>query len=108
MPLIETKPDAVATVYARALFSSVQSKGGQPAVEQTLAELEALMELARSDKRFNEFLASRIIGVEQRSESLGRMFAGKVSEPTVRFLQVLNDKGRLHAFPAVVAAFDSI
>ncbi|HZW07982.1 MAG TPA: ATP synthase F1 subunit delta [Phycisphaerales bacterium] len=108
MPLIETQPDAVSKVYAQSLFDSVFAKGGQQAVEHTLAELEGLMELARTDKRFNEFLASRIIGVEKRSDSLGRMLAGKISEPTVRFLQVLNDKGRLHAFPAMVSAFDSI
>jgi F-type H+-transporting ATPase subunit delta len=108
MPLIEFQPDAVAKVYAQSLFDSVFAKGGQAAVEQTLAELDGLMELARSDSRFNEFLASRIIGVEKRSDSIGRMLLGKLSEPTVRFLQVLNDKGRLHAFPAVVSAFDSI
>lgn len=108
MPLIESQPDAVATVYAQALFDLVFSKGGQPAVEQTLGELEGLMDLARSDKRFNEFLASRIIGVDQRSDSIGKMLTGKLAEPTVRFLQVLNDKGRLHALPAVVSAFDSI
>ncbi len=108
MPLIESQPDAVATVYAQSLFDLAFAKGGQAAVEQTLAELEGLMELARSDRRFNEFLASRIIGVEKRSDSIGRMLLGKISENTVRFIQVLNDKGRLHAFPAVVAAFDSI
>lgn len=108
MPLIESKPDAVAIVYAQALFNSVHAKGGQAAVEQTLAELEGLMDLARSDKRFNEFLASRIIGVEKRSASLGHMLFGKVSDPTARFLQVLNEKGRLASFPAVVEAFDTI
>ncbi|MDP1662831.1 MAG: F0F1 ATP synthase subunit delta, partial [Phycisphaerales bacterium] len=108
MPLIESQPDAVATVYAQSLFNLAFATGGQAAVEQTLEELEGLMELARTDRRFNEFLASRIIGVDKRSDSIGRMLLGKISENTVRFIQVLNDKGRLHAFPAVVAAFDSI
>lgn len=108
MPLIETQPDAVSSLYAHALFDSAAEKGGEQAVLDTLAELEAVMELARADKKFNEFLASRIVGVDQRGDSLERMFKGRLSDYTVRFLQVLNGNGRLHALPAVVQAFDSL
>lgn len=107
MPLIETPPDAVAITYANALYTVVSPKG-QAAVEQTLSELEAVMELARSDRRFNEFLASRIIPAAQRAVSIEKMFMGKISETTVRFLQVLNNKGRLFTLPGVVESFDAI
>lgn len=107
MPLLETQPDAVANLYAHALFD-VAVKGGEQAVQSTLDELEAVMEVARADKGFNEFLASRIISSDQRSESLDKMFKGKLSDATVRFLQVLNGNGRMHVLPAVVQAFDSI
>ncbi|MFT3685858.1 MAG: ATP synthase F1 subunit delta [Phycisphaerales bacterium] len=107
MPLLESQPDAVANLYAQSLFDIVV-KGGEPAVQSTLDELEAVMDVARSDKQFNEFLASRIISPDQRSQSLDTMFKGKLSEHTVRFLQVLNGNSRMHVLPAVVAAFDSI
>ena len=113
MPLIEAQPDAVALTYASALYSLVSKQGKaagsqEGAVEQTLGELEGVMEIARKDKNFNEFLASRIIPAEQRSASIEKMFKGKLSDTTVNFLRVLNDKGRLFALPGVVQAFDSL
>jgi F-type H+-transporting ATPase subunit delta len=108
MPLIITQPDAVSKVYAQALFDTVMAAGGKSAVEQTLAELESLVGMAQRDPKLNEFLASRIIGIEERSASIGRMLKGHLSETTVRFIQILNDKGRLNAYPAIVASFDSI
>lgn len=107
MPLIESKPDAVAITYARALFDVVKG-GGQEAVERTFAELEAVLEEARQSKSFSEFLSSRIVDSDRRSLSIEKIFGGKFSQPVVNFLKVLNDKGRLHALPAVTEAFDSV
>lgn len=107
MPLIETKPDAVAITYARALFDVVKG-GGESVAQQTLAELQGVMDIARQDKQFGEFLASRIIDSDKRSLSLDRIFAGKVSPMVVSFLKVLNDKGRLSSLPGVVEAFATI
>src|SRR6186997_604884 len=101
MPLIITQPDAVSKVYAQALFDTVMAAGGKAAAEQTLAELESLVGMAQKDPRLNEFLASRIIGVEKRSESIGRMLSAHLSKTTVQFIQLLNDKGRLNCYPAV-------
>lgn len=42
----------------------------------------------------------------QRSASLEKIFKSKVSDLTLRFLQVLNEKGRLSHLPPIVAAFD--
>jgi F-type H+-transporting ATPase subunit delta len=107
MPLLEIKPEAVAITYAQALYDTV-SKRGQQAVEETLGELEMLLEEARANKRFGEFLSSRIVDSDRRAASLDRMFAGKIQQQTLNFLKVLNDKNRLSLLPGVVEAFDSI
>lgn len=108
MPLSECKPDALAFAYARALFDLVEAEGGRARVEETLGELEEIVELARSESGFGEFLASRILPEGARAGSLRRVFEGRVSPATLRFLLVLNRKGRLAHLPAIVAAFDAL
>ncbi len=108
MPLIESQPDALAHTYARSLFELVDSKGGRSAIETILGQLEDILELARNDARFNEFLASRIVPSGQRSASIQQIFANRADPLVVNFLRVVNDKGRLSHLPAIVAAFDAL
>ncbi|MEK6702762.1 MAG: ATP synthase F1 subunit delta [Planctomycetota bacterium] len=108
MALIETQPDALAMMYARSLMELVESKGGKDAALDTLGELEDIVELARGDARFAEFLSSRVLGVSKRSASLEKILKGRVNITTLRFLQVVNEKGRLSHLPTIVAAFDSL
>lgn len=108
MPLIETPPDALAEIYARSLFDLARSAGGDEALESTLGELEDIMELARQDAALNEFLASRVLAAVDRKRSLEAIFKGHVSDLTLHFLLLLNDKGRLSHLPAIAAAFDQI
>ena len=105
MPLIEAQPDAVAMTYARSMFHVLMAQGGQQAVENAQGELEDVLEMARADKKFGEFLSSRIIPEAQRTASLAKIFGGKLSPTTLNFIQVLNEKGRLSSLPAVVEAF---
>ena len=108
MPLIESQPDALAQTYATSLFELIEAQGGQERVESVLGELEAVMELTRTDARFNEFLASRVVKRDDRQRSLSAMFQGKLDDLTLRFLLVLNEKGRLRHLPPIVAAYDEI
>jgi F-type H+-transporting ATPase subunit delta len=108
MPLIESHADAVSRVYAASLFSLADAQGGQPAIESTAAELEHILEAARADARFAEFLSSQILGVGHRRESLRKIFHERISELTLRFLLVLNDKGRLSKLPGIALAFDEL
>jgi F-type H+-transporting ATPase subunit delta len=108
MPLIDAKPDALALVYANTLLAMAEEKGGRDAVMSTLGELEDLLELARENPKFGEFLASRVVSNAKRSKSLGSILSGRVSPLTLRFIQVVNDKGRLGHLPAIVAAFDQV
>lgn len=104
----KTQPDALARVYASALFETAETTGGQDAIESTLSELEDILELARENATFGEFLSSQILGAEQRSSSLNAIFSGRASDHVVRFLQVLNEKGRLGHLGAVVSAYDEL
>jgi len=108
MPLIESQPDALANIYARALFDAVDAKGGRAGIESVLGQLEDILEMARQDGRFSEFLASRAVPASHRGESLQRMFGGRADAEVVNFLRVLNDKSRLSHLPAIVAAYDAL
>ncbi len=106
MPLTHSEPDALSRVYAAALFDLALAQGGQATIEHTLAELEELLDLARSEPAFGEFLASRILAADARGRSLERILTGRVSDLTRNFLLTLNAKGRLGSLPGIVAAFD--
>lgn len=108
MPLIESQPDALAHTYARSLFELVDSKGGRGAIETILGQLEDILELARTDASFSEFLASRVVPSGQRSASIKKIFANRADPLVVNFLCVLNTKGRLSHLPAIIAAFDAL
>lgn len=107
MPLSAAPPDALANTYARSLFELAGAEN-TAALESTLGELEDLLEIARSDKKFNEFLASRAIASTDRDASLVKILKGRCSDLTLRFLRVLNHKGRLSHLPAIVQALDSL
>ncbi len=108
MPLLETQPDAAASIYANSMFELMNKRGGQQAVEAALGELEEFVELARSDAKFGEFISSRIISAEKRSHALETIFKGKLSTPVLNFVLVLNRKGRLGEITGVVAALDHL
>jgi F-type H+-transporting ATPase subunit delta len=116
MPLIEAQPDAVCAVYARSLFDHLVAKGGggssgdggRAAVENALGELEEIVEMARADARFGEFIASRIVAKDDRAKALQNIFRGRCSDPVLNTLLALNTRGRLGALTGFVAAFDQL
>ncbi|MEM1071268.1 MAG: ATP synthase F1 subunit delta [Planctomycetota bacterium] len=108
MPLTDTKPDALANLYAKSIYELASEKGGREAVEQVAGELEDLIELAREDARFSEFLSSRVLKRGDRTQSLRTILDGRVHEITLKTLLVLNDNGRLGHLIPIVAALDEI
>ena len=108
MPLIESQPDALATVYARSLLELADEAGGQERIEAVLGQLEDILDLARTDRRFGEFFASRILSTANRAKSLRAIFEGRCDDLVFRFLLVVNEKGRLGHIVAIVAAFDAL
>lgn len=108
MPLTARKPDALAFVYAQSLFELAMADGGQSRVESILGQLEDILDLASGDRAFSEILASHVIATPQRHASLQRIFAGRIDDLALRFLLLLNEKGRLSHLPTIIAAFDHV
>jgi F-type H+-transporting ATPase subunit delta len=111
MPLLESAPNTVSITYARSAFAVIQAKAGgsgREALQRTLDELHAVLDLARQDRRFNEFLSSRIIANPRRAKSLERLFRGRLADHTLNILLVLTGNDRLRLLPGVVQAFDRL
>ena len=106
MPLADSQPTALSAVYAKSLFESRFAEGGRSAVEETMGELEDILELIRDNGQLGELMSTPAITVKDRGESLDRMFKGKISDSTLRFMHVMNQRSRLSAFAAVVGSFD--
>jgi F-type H+-transporting ATPase subunit delta len=102
------EPNAATRVYARSLFDLAMAQGGRAKVEEVADELEQVVDLARTQPKMSDLLASPTIGDDARAASLTRIFSGRVNSLTIKFLQVLNEKGRLGALPAVAASFDEV
>lgn len=100
--------DALAMTYARSLFQLAEEAGGRAKVEEIGDELEQLVELMRGNRGFRDLLASPIIDRARRRESLRAMFNGRITDLMLRFLMVLNDKGRLNKLEPFAAAFDHL
>ncbi|MFO0860411.1 MAG: ATP synthase F1 subunit delta [Phycisphaerales bacterium] len=108
MPLTQAKPDALANVYAKSLFAEAFGAGGRERVETIQGQLEDLLELTRSDKTFNEFLASRVISTAEREGTLKKILGNRIDELLLRFLLVMNRKERLGHLVPVAAAYDQV
>lgn len=100
--------DALAHVYARSLYELAEQAGGLDKIFEVGAELEQICELARADKAFAEFLGSPIIAKGRRGEALGSIFRDQVTDLTLRFLLVVNEKGRLGHLEPINSAFDQL
>lgn len=100
--------DAVSELYARSLFELADSAGGTEKATEIADELEQICEIARGDARFHEFLSSPVIDSSRRATSLQSIFAGRVTDLTLRFLLVLNDKDRLGELESITVAFDQL
>jgi F-type H+-transporting ATPase subunit delta len=108
MPLTHSEPDALARIYAASLFSLAKEAGGPQRSEEVQGELEDILELARSNAQFGEFLASLILSAKERRASLQKILKGRVSDLTYNFFQVLNEKGRLGHLSPIVHAYEQM
>ncbi|MDA0294935.1 MAG: ATP synthase F1 subunit delta [Planctomycetota bacterium] len=100
--------DAVARVYAQSLLELAEAAGGDKKIVETSEELMSIMEIIRADEATAEFLRSPIVEREKRATAIRRIFEGRVSDLILRFILVLNGKGRLGEFGAMTAAFDQL
>lgn len=108
MPLTESQPNTASNEYAKGLFESCMAAGGREAAESTLGELEEILALTRQMPKFAELLTNPGVSGKDRIASIDRIFKGRVADSTLRFLQVLNMRGRIAELPAVVASYDAV
>ncbi|MBC8309599.1 MAG: ATP synthase F1 subunit delta [Phycisphaerales bacterium] len=98
--------DALATVYAKSLFELASDAGGNDKIVEIADELEQVCELMRQSNEVRLFFASPIVDVPKRGEALSAIFSNRVTDLTLRFLLVLNNKGRLNHLESITASFD--
>lgn len=101
-----THTDALAQIYATSAFELAEQAGGRDKIIEVGEELEQLCELKRSDRALDEFLSSPIIDVDRRRDSLSKMFGNRITDLTLRFLLVLNQKGRLSHLEQITIAYE--
>lgn len=97
--------NALASVYARSLFELAEQAGGHDKIAEVGDELEQICELMRADRMFRELLASPIIDREKRGEALNRIFSNRITDMTLRFLLLLNNRGRLAVLESINDSF---
>jgi F-type H+-transporting ATPase subunit delta len=102
---VPTQTDSLAQVYAKSLFELAEQAGGREKIQEVHDELEQVSELAASDKRFGEFMRSPIIEKSARSKVISSIFRDRITDLTLRFLLVLNDKERLYHFESIRNAY---
>ncbi len=100
--------DALAKVYAKSLFELAMDAGGSDKLVEIADELEQICELAREDKKINLFLSSPVVDVTARGKTLSAIFTNSITDLTLRFLLVLNNKGRLDRLESIETAFDQL
>jgi F-type H+-transporting ATPase subunit delta len=93
----------VATEYATALYELAREGGIAHAVQ---GELAGIADLLASEPKLAVLFAHRTIDTKRRGDSIRGVFHGGVSQLTLNFLLLLNDKGRLDQLAGIAAAFD--
>lgn len=97
------KIGVVAETYAQALFELAHERGELETVEH---ELEQLLDLLRDQPELGRLFEHMTIDPQRREQSLRKIFSEQVSDTVLRFLLVLNEKGRLGELTAIAVAFD--
>jgi F-type H+-transporting ATPase subunit delta len=97
--------DALSAVYARSLYELAEEAGGHDKILEIADEIEQVCELAVGDRSFKEFLGSPIVDRGRRGDALRNIFRERVTDLVLRFLLVLNDRGRLGHLEAIGDAY---
>jgi len=96
---------SVETVYAQALLGLADEAGQLEAVAAEMAELG---ELARGNADLVRLVSTKTLSAGKRADIIKRVFEGRVSDLLYRYLQVVNEKGRLDLLPMICKAFKTL
>jgi len=105
---VNKQTDALANIYARTLFELATDAGGNEKVTEIADEIEQICDLISSNQELEKFFSSPIIDSTKRNESLSAIFSNRVTDLTLRFLLVLNNKGRLNHLQQIAIAYDQL
>ena len=98
IPFVDENVEVVRR-YAEALVSAASSENR---AEEALGELEAITtEVLGQHPAFRQVLASAQVPVAEKDRILQQVFGDKVESVVLRFLRVLNRRGRLDLVPAL-------
>jgi len=90
----------VGVVYAQAFMNAAEAEG---TVDALIEELGAVAnDAVAAHPKFDQFLASPMIGVEEKIESLDRVFSERVTPLILNFLKVLAEHERLGYLSSIV------
>jgi F-type H+-transporting ATPase subunit delta len=99
-PTVDSGTQQVAAVYAKALLAATEKAGNSAEV---VAEFDALAELLAAQPRFDQLLASQLLGEDEQQGIIDRVFAARFSKTSVDFLRVLSRRSRLGILRAIAA-----
>lgn len=94
--------DPVARRYAQALTEEAQSQGTLDAAD---ADVALLAETLGGSRDLQLALTSPVVPAPKKRAVLDRLFDGKVSDLTLRFLRLLVEKQRDDRIPDILAAY---
>lgn len=101
MSKTDQKPPFV-TAYAASLLELATEQKQAEAIGQDLEQLRAIV---ADNRTFRLYLSDPAISHTERSETLKKVFAGKISPLLNNFLGVLNEKGRLGSLTQVAEEY---
>jgi F-type H+-transporting ATPase subunit delta len=104
-----SRVNSLARIYAASLFELAEVDGGLPNCETTGLELGEVAAAAQAEPSFREFLRSPVVSTADKEATLRRIFGdGRVSDLLLRFLLVLNKKGRLDQVSGIGEAYTQL
>jgi len=93
---------SVERVYAGALLDMAKQADQ---LDEVADELEQLGQLLEAQPDLLRLMSSQVLSSQARRRSLEAIFQGRVCDLTYRFLQVVNQKGRLDVLPGIIRAY---
>ena len=97
--------DPVARRYAQALTEEAQKAGSLDAID---ADVALVAETLDASRQLRLTLTSPIVAHAKKNTILQRLFEGKVSDLSLRFLRLLVDKQRDGEIPAILDAYRAL
>lgn len=95
----------VAYRYARSIMGLAKEQG---LLEQVRGDMRVVAQATADSRELRTLLKSPVVKPDAKAAILAKIFAGKVSDVTARFVAILVRKGREDILPQVAEAFEQL